>query len=142
MSQKGIIQGTVTRFGGDSFPKIVPSTGGGPSALGSRCSVTPISVPLYVLRGKVPGHDTDVAPRVPRTRAQHSQLGVVALVQSDSAGHYKVEVDPGTYTLMMDLGEETLYQNYGDDDGNYSSLEVKAGEIVDQDLRDYRDHSY
>jgi inhibitor of cysteine peptidase len=109
------VTGKVIKMKGDFMP------GPGP-ARGTR---TPLSVPVWVFKGKVKTHE--------KPDPQHPSL--VTTVKSDKDGVYRVSLPPGVYTVVAEINGK-LYLNSFDGDGNWGSIKVEADAWTTFDIKD------
>lgn len=124
MSKFGVVHGKVTKAVGNFMP----------CAQGDG-QTNPLSVPIYVFTGKIKEKDLESkGPKYFMTRAKQ-------IITSDGDGHYRVELDPGTYTLMLNV-YDSLYLNsyvgYDEVDKShyYRSIEVKENETIENNICD------
>lgn len=96
----------------------------------SRGGVEPLAVPVHVFAGSVAVHDEPVAEHPRR----------VAVVKADERGQYRVELEPGTYTVVAEIrGRMYLNLFAGDAANSWATVEVEAGQWTTFNIDDTSD---
>jgi hypothetical protein len=112
------ISGTITKSVGDF--QCCPITG----------KTYPLSVPVHVVRGKVPLISYQAPPHL-------ADLDVVVTVQSDSDGRFGVGLPPGIYTAFVEIdGALFLNCSEGADPTTYCWYAVESGKFVEIEIND------
>ena len=108
------VTGKIMQMRGDFMP--------GPGAV--RGKKAPVSCTVNVYAGKVAaGAAADKRPKV------------MASAKSDKDGNYRIALEPGTYTVIPDMGEMGA-PSIMDGEGNLPTIEVKKGQWVQYDVTD------
>lgn len=118
----GVIEGYVTKQTGDFFPTNRTSEG---SDQQSSESTSKFSTLVYVFNGLVKEPTSDEEVKLLKSKVRH-------VIGSNSYGYYRVGVVPGTYTLLLFVDGEFYLNHFNN--GNYSSVTVKAGEKLKYDM--------
>ena len=102
------IQGTIRKLTGNHMP--------GPGA--KNDGVQLLSVPVHVFVGRVVVHKKPVA--------EHPQR--VAVIESDEKGQYRIELEPGEYTVVAEINGR-MYLNLlaGDAANTWATVKVESG---------------
>jgi len=108
---------------------------GGPAGITS-----PLSVPVYVLRGQV-SSGTGREIQIPDPNDSRVLAQVVKIVNADKNGNYEVTLPAGKYTTFA-LIDGRLHNNVFDGENNYAPVELKSGETVFNDIKDTRNAAF
>ena len=93
---------------------------------------TPLMTKIYVFQGKIKSDgDSSI------TYSSLTQKEFV-IVKSDNSGRFKIELPPGEYTIFAETDPGKLYRNSFDGMGNFSTITIKDGENIDEDIKDTR----
>lgn len=125
------IKGRVLRQSGNFMPTIQE-----PGATRPRNKTEPVQTRVWVFSGRIPakGKFWTIAQA-----KQSPQL--VKQVMSDRQGQFSVSLPPGEYTLFAQYGDK-LYLNSFTGEGQYRSVQVKAGNSATIDLINREDATY
>lgn len=110
------VQGHVIRLEGNFMP---------PIEQGYKGVQTPVVCRVFIFRGKVK----------PFVQPDPAHPSLVAVVNTDSAGVYRAELEPGVYTAVAEL-DGKLYYNGISSDGNWESFDVTPGQVKDWPIID------
>ena len=108
------IQGKVLKMKGNFMPGPGPRPGA-PKEAGAGGTMTPLSVPVHVFKGKVKPFD--------KPDPKHAQL--VKVVQADKDGAFKLALPPGEYTVVAEISGK-MYLNIVQGDGTWATVKVEA----------------
>lgn len=120
MENQGI-QGVVRRLTGNHMPRIGDRPPGG--------TTEPVQTTVWIFTGQIPSHGS--THWAVSEAHQHSRL--MKQVESDASGWFSVELPPGEYTVMAQYGDD-LYLNAFLGNGNYATVQVALGQIVEVSL--------
>ena len=115
---QGVV-GRVEKLTGDFMPRIGPPAGGG----GQKRA--PLAVPVHVFRGRVKVFE----------KPDRDHPALVAVVQADKEGKFRVPLESGEYTLVAEI-DGRLYLNSMTGDGDWSPTRVEAGAWQDVLIQD------
>jgi hypothetical protein len=119
------VTGYVIKKSGNYFPPVRPDR--------TSAKSEPIATRVWIFSGKISRNSTQWS--LNDARKHPSLLG---WTMSASNGQFMVGLKPGEYTLLAEYGTE-LYLNRWGMDGNYSSIQVEAGQIKEIELINDKD---
>lgn len=118
------VTGSITKVTGNQ----VPSRGNRPST----AIDTPLMTKIYVFQGKIESAgDSSITYRSLNKKE-------FVIVKSDNSGRFKIELPPGEYTIFAETDPGKLYRNSFDGMGNFSTITIKDGENIIEDIKDIR----
>lgn len=118
------VSGSIIKVTGNQFP----SRGNRPST----AIDTPLMTKIYVFQGKIESAgDSSITYRSLNKKE-------FAIVKSDNSGRFKIELPPGEYTIFAETDPGKLYRNSFDGRGNFSTITIKDGENIIEDIKDTR----
>ena len=118
------VSGSIIKVTGNQFP-----------SRGTRRSTaidTPLMTKIYVFQGKIESAgDSSITYRSLNKKE-------FVIVKSDNSGRFKIELPPGEYTIFAETDPGKLYRNSFDGMGNFSTITIKDGENIIEDIKDTR----
>lgn len=118
------VSGSIIKVTGNQFP-----------SRGTRRSTaidTPLMTKIYVFQGKIESAgDSSITYRSLNKKE-------FVIVKSDNSGRFKIELPPGEYTIFAETDPGNLYRNSFDGMGNFSTITIKDGENIIEDIKDTR----
>ena len=118
------VSGSIIKVTGNQFP----SRGTRPST----AIDTPLMTKIYVFQGKIESAgDSSITYRSLNKKE-------FVIVKSDNSGRFKIELPPGEYTIFAETDPGKLYRNSFDGMGNFSTITIKDGENIIEDIKDTR----
>ena len=118
------VSGSIIKVTGNQFPP-----------RGTRPSTaidTPLMTKIYVFQGKIESAgDSSITYRSLNKKE-------FVIVKSDNSGRFKIELPPGEYTIFAETDPGNLYRNSFDGMGNFSTITIKDGENIVEDIKDTR----
>lgn len=139
-----IVPKNTDQTAGSRSPAVLPSTvlgsitkvtGNQTPARGTALSTareTPLMTKIYVFQGKIKSAgDSSI------TYSSLNQKEFV-IVKSDNSGRFKIELPPGEYTIFAETDPGKLYRNSFDGMGNFSTVTIKDGENIFEEIKDNR----
>lgn len=117
------VKGKVIKMVGDFMPTVVDENN--PAQQKNRQKLQPLPVKVHVFKGKVRIFE--------KPDPKHPQL--VKIVTSNKDGEYSVELEPGKYTVVAEIGGK-LYLNSFQSDNTWTTCNVVEGKWTEHDIRD------
>jgi len=121
----GRVIGEVTEWVGDFMPRIIdPNSAGHKPNRGKRL---PLRTKVWVIEGKV---KAEGSPSIAFDKVER----VVKQVRTNHRGVYRVTLNPGLYTIMVEYNGR-LYSNCMHGDGTFCSVDVEPLKTKRHDIR-------